>query len=493
MQAAVVVDRLERPPDAGGVLDLVEQLEHASGCTTVPDRRAAAGAARVRCGPMGFLLEIVRLGLRNLALHKLRSTLTSLGIILGVAAVIIVVAIGEGNKQSTLREIKALGATNIIIRSQKPPQSSNASASNSFVVQYGIERADLRRLQEFMGDARQLVPLKTVGSEIRRRTERTVSQVFGTVPALADVANLRIREGGRYLVPEDELTAAPVAIIGSEVADTFFRLEDPVGKDIRIDEQVFTVVGVLEPVGFAGGAGAALVGRDLNKDVHIPMATAIRQFGDVYVRRQSGSFNGEEVQVSEIYLQAETTEEVITLADRAIRLLEVGHPDLRDVQVIVPWELLENARRTMLVWNIMLVAIAAISLLVGGIGIMNIMLASVVERTREIGIRRALGATRRHIVAQFLVETGSISTFGGVLGILMGVGISLGLGEFVRWLLSLPALRGLVEGEFRLEPVITAWSIVASFVVAAGVGLVFGIYPAIVASRKDPIEALRHD
>jgi putative ABC transport system permease protein len=147
----------------------------------------------------------------------------------------------------------------------------------------------------------------------------------------------------------------------------------------------------------------------------------------------------------------------------------------------------------MLVWNIMLVSIAAISLLVGGIGIMNIMLASVVERTREIGIRRALGATRNHIVAQFLVETGSISTLGGVLGIGVGVGISLGLGSFVPWLLSLPAFRGLIEGEFKLEPIITMWSIVVSFVVAAGVGLVFGIYPAIVASRKDPIEALRHD
>ena len=455
---------------------------------SLPSPRSAYDVAA-----MGFLLEIVRLGLRNLALHKLRSTLTSLGIILGVAAVIIVVSIGEGNKQATLREIRALGATNIIVRSQKPPQSSNASAGNSFVVQYGLERLDVRRLEEFVPDAPLMVPLKAVGSEIRRQTERTVSQVFGTLPSLAQVANLRVRPGGRYLVTEDVAAAAPVAVIGAEIADTFFRLEDPVGKDLRVDSQVFTVIGVLEPVGLAGGAGAALVGRDLNKDVHIPITTAERQFGDIYVRRSSGSFNGEEVQISEIYLQAETTEGVIDLAARATRILEIGHPELRDVQVIVPYELLENARRTMLVWNIMLVSIAAISLLVGGIGIMNIMLASVVERTREIGIRRALGATRNHIVAQFLVETGSISTLGGVLGIGFGIGVSLGLGSFVPWLLSLPAFRGLIEGEFQLQPVITLWSIVISFIVAAGVGLIFGIYPAIVASRKDPIEALRHD
>ena len=442
---------------------------------------------------MAFLFEIIRLGLRNLALHKLRSTLTSLGIILGVAAVIVVVSIGEGNKQATLREIRALGATNIILRSQKPPQSSSASSSTSFVVRFGLERRDLRRLEASLTDASIMVPLKAAGSEIRRRNERTVSQVFGTTPDLSRVANLRIRPGGRYLVTEDVESARPVAVIGAEVADQFFRLEDPIGKDFRIDDQVFRVVGILEPVGFAGGAGAALVGRDLNKDVHIPITTAERQFGDIVVRRESGSFSGEETEIGEIYLQAATTEAVVDLAARASRVLEIGHGDMRDVQVIVPWELLENARKTMLVWNIMLVSIAAISLLVGGIGIMNIMLASVVERTREIGIRRALGATRNHIVAQFLVETGSISTLGGVLGIVFGVGISLGLGSFVPWVLSLPAFRDLIEGEFKLEPVITAWSIVVSFVVAAGVGLIFGIYPAIVASRKDPIEALRHD
>lgn len=442
---------------------------------------------------MAFLLEIIRLGLRNLALHKLRSTLTSLGIILGVAAVIIVVSIGEGNKLATLREIQALGATNIIIRSEKPPQTSSVSNRTSLVVKYGLERKDLRRLQSSLDDAAFIVPLKSVGGEIRRRTERTVSQVFGTIPELAEVANLRVRAGGRYLVPADIEAAAPVAVIGSQVADTFFRLEDPVGKDIRVDSQVFQVIGVLEQVGLAGGAGAALVGRDLNKDMHIPISTAKQQFGDTFVRRSSGSVSGEEVQVGEIYLQAATTDDVIELAARASRILEIAHDGMRDVQVIVPWELLENARRTMLVWNIMLISIAAISLLVGGIGIMNIMLASVVERTREIGIRRALGATRGHIIAQFLVETGSISTLGGILGIGVGVGVSLGLGPFVGWALSLPAFRGLVEETFQLTPAITSWSIVVSFAVAAGVGLIFGIYPAIVASRKDPIEALRHD
>jgi putative ABC transport system permease protein len=337
------------------------------------------------------------------------------------------------------------------------------------------------------------VPLKAVGSEIRRRNERTISQVFGTTPDLARTANLSVRAGGRYLVDADIEGSAPVAVIGSEIADTFFRLEDPVGKDLRVDSQVFKVVGVLEPIGLAGGAGVALVGRDLNKDVHIPISSAKQNFGDIVVRRTSGSFSGEDVKISEIYLQAENTDEVIDLARLATRILEIEHPTFRDVQVIVPWELLQNAKRTMLIWNIMLVSVAAISLLVGGIGIMNIMLASVVERTREIGIRRALGATRNHIIAQFLVETGSISSLGGILGIALGVGISFGLGSFVPWLLSLPAFRDLVEGEFKIEPVIAPWSIWSSLLVAVSVGLIFGIYPAIIASRKDPIDALRHD
>ena len=181
------------------------------------------------------------------------------------------------------------------------------------------------------------------------------------------------------------------------------------------------------------------------------------------------------------------------MAERVEQIVATGHPGMTDVQLIVPWELLENAKKALLVWNIMLISIAAISLLVGGIGIMNIMLASITERTREIGIRRALGATRHHIVSQFLVETGTLSTVGGLIGIGAGIAVALGLRTIVPWLMKLPIFQGVADGNFRLEPQITLWSIAVSFVVAAGVGLIFGIYPAVVASRKDPIEALRHD
>ena len=200
-----------------------------------------------------------------------------------------------------------------------------------------------------------------------------------------------------------------------------------------------------------------------------------------------------EVEISEIYITAPSTDEVISMAQHIRSIMKVGHPLLQDVEIIVPWELLENVRRTTATMNILLTAIAAISLLVGGIGIMNIMLATVVERTREIGIRRAVGASRKDIAMQFLVETGSLSAAGGFLGIALGIGISMGLESFLPWVLSLPGLQGIAEIGTEIETKITTWSIIVSFLVAASTGLLFGIYPAIIASRQDPIIALRHD
>jgi hypothetical protein len=201
-----------------------------------------------------------------------------------------------------------------------------------------------------------------------------------------------------------------VCVIGSEIAKEFFRLEDPIGNTIRIDDKVLTVVGILAPVGLSGGAGASLVGRDLNLDLHLPITTARSVFGDLVARRTSGSFSASEVQIAEVYLIAPNTDRVLIDGARVRRILEVRHPKLDDIGIIVPYELLEQKRRAALTYTLVLSAIAAISLLVGGIGIMNIMLATVTERTREIGIRRALGATRRHILWQF--PRGDLSPLG---------------------------------------------------------------------------------
>ncbi len=444
---------------------------------------------------MWFLLEIIRLGLSNLRLHKIRAFLTTLGIILGVAAVITMVSLGEGAKQDALSKIERLGAKNIILRSQKPADQQTQSSGQqrqSWISRFGVTRDDFDVVRSNFTDAEYIVPLKEVGSQILRDDKRKVSQAYGTTPELMKVANLRVARG-RYLSQADLDESATVCVVGAEVAKDFFPLEDPVGQTLRIDSKPFTVIGVLAPVGLSGGAGAALVGRDLNLDVHVPITAARSVFSDLVRRFSSGSFQASEVHISEVYLTVPSRERVMLDAERLRRIMTVRHPGMTDLGMIVPYELLENARRTALTFNLVSGAIAGVALLVGGIGIMNIMLATVTERTREIGIRRAVGATRGNILMQFLVETGVLSSLGGCIGVALGVGVSVFVGWVVPRLPALPLVGGLFPSDVSLPTAVTVWSIVLSFGVAVATGLVFGIYPARKAAAQDPIVALRHD
>ncbi|MCH7791723.1 MAG: ABC transporter permease [Planctomycetes bacterium] len=428
---------------------------------------------------MTFLFETIKLGVQNLRLHLLRSILTTSGIVFGIAAVIVMVSIGEGSTRQALLMIESLGATNIIVRSQKPPESGQQQGGqqSGFVQQFGITRADLAVIREhFREGVEAIVPVKAVGGQLLKDDRVQTSQAFGTTPQLRDVANLRVARG-RYLSQEDLDRRALVAVIGSEVARALFPFEDPLGDTIRIDEAALTIVGVLEPVGLSGGAGALLIGRDLNLDVHIPLTTAKAKFGDVVIRRQSGSTDAQEVQVSEVYVKVADREQVLIDAARLRRLMDVRHPGLTDIELIVPFELLQAAKNRARTGRVVSAAIAGVSLLVGGIGIMNIMLASVTERTREIGIRRALGATRKHIIWQFLIETSVLSSIGGVIGVGLGIGVSVAM----------------EKGIADLPTVITGWSIVVALVVATLTGLIAGMYPARKAAMQDPIVALRHD
>lgn len=443
---------------------------------------------------MSFVIEMIRLGLTSLRLHVLRSILTALGIIIGVAAVITMVSVGEGTKRQALAQLERLGAKNIIVRSQKPPetQQTQGGQRRSFMSRFGITRDDLAVIEGNLREAEFLVPLKEVGSQIHRDNRRKVSQTFGTTPELALVANLQTARG-RYLTNDDIEQRTMVCVLGSQVAKDLFPFDEPLGATLRVDDKVFRVVGVLAPIGLAGGAGAALVGRDLSLDVHIPITTATLVFGDQVFRRESGSFQASEVQISEIYLSAPSRDVVLDYAALVERLLEVRHPGMKDVAMHVPYQLLENAKKSALTAQAALVFVAVISLVVGGIGIMNIMLASVTERTREIGIRRALGATRRHVVFQFLVETIVLGCIGGFLGVALGVGVSF----FIEWaaprIHMLPFFGKVFSKDITLPTFVTLWSVVVSFGVATLTGLIFGLYPAMRAAEQDPIVALRHD
>jgi putative ABC transport system permease protein len=442
---------------------------------------------------MTFFLETFRLGLTNLRLHLLRSVLTALGIILGVASVIVMSSLGEGAKRAAMDQIEQLGARNIIVRSVKPPETQTAQQGqrSGWVSRFGLTRQDLENIQYNFPHVERIVPLKSVGSQVLRNERRMMSQAFGTTPEFIAAINLRV-ERGRYLSEGDMAGEELVCVIGQKVAENLFPLEDPLGQTLRIDARIFTVVGILRPVGLAAGSGAALVGRDLNMDVHIPMTTARAVFGDATFRGTGGNRQNEEVQVSEVILTSLSRDTVLTDADRLKRLLEVRRTGMTDVSAYVPYELLENARKQAVTYQMVFGSIAGIALLVGGIGIMNIMLASVTERTKEIGIRRALGATKRNILMQFLVETGVLSTLGGVAGVGLGVGLSMLVGQLVK-LGNLSIMGGLARGASDLPPTqVTLWSILLSFTVAVLTGLVFGIYPARRAAAQDPIVALRH-
>jgi putative ABC transport system permease protein len=442
---------------------------------------------------LNFLRESFLLGLKNLRLHKLRSLLTALGIIFGVWAVIVMVAIGEGTKRSALEQIQQLGARNILVRSVPPPETTEASGSQQRTLVYGLTRADLERLETLPG-VETIVPLRDTQSNVSIGALRAPSvNSIGTTPDIFDVINLQVSEGRLFNQLEYERGAA-VCVIGYQAARQLFPFEFPIGKQVKVGQSgsgtaVLTVIGVLEPSGLrAGSEGADLMQRDLDMGLYFPLTLARDTFGDINIRRQAGSMERKEIQLSEVWLKAATVADVENLAKVAENVVTLGKPGRHgprpDVTVKAPIQILRAAERTQRTFNFIMVGIAAFALVVGGIGIMNIMLASVTERTREIGIRRALGAKRRHIVLQFLIETTVISLSGGLIGITVGAGFATALPFIVEFF---------SDGDQRYPTVIATWSVVGSFVVSGLIGIGFGLYPAVMAAHMNPIEALRHE
>ena len=424
-------------------------------------------------------------------LHKLRSGLAILGIFIGVTAVIWLVAMGEGVSYQAQQQIKELGANNIIIRSTKPP--SDVTRGGGFIIAYGLLRDDYDRIVANVPTLVQAVPMREIRKEARYLDKVTDVRLVGCTAKYLEMNNLRISRG-RFLSDKDLENADNVAVIAGTTAQELFPYEDPIGQSVQVEKDFYVIVGQTEPKNPSGGIGGSMAAQDFNLDIYIPLSTLRGRIGDQVVTSRAGSREGERVELSQITATVHDLSQVDETAEVIKKLLARSHPNV-DYTIVVPKELLQQAEVLQMMFNLLLVLIAGIALLVGGIGIMNIMLATVTERTREIGIRRALGAKQRDIVSQFLSETVVLSATGGLLGVFFGFlchPAIVGTRAVMRQLFP-EVISSLPPNIQQLEPRIAPWSIVAAFLISVGVGVLFGLYPAQRAARMDPIEALRHE
>lgn len=436
--------------------------------------RKAIGAGRMKL--------TIKLGLKSLWLHRLRSLLTVLGIVFGVCSVIAMLAIGEGASYEAQEQIRSLGSNNIIVRSVKPPEEKSSTSQRTWLLEYGIAYADLERIRATLPGVEILVPARIMRQDVWNGGRRIDCDLYGTVPWYPEVNNHRVARG-RFFTETEMNDGTYVAVLDAGVESALFPIDPAIGNTLRAGSHYYCVIGVMEPqsaritkdgastppANNANGASGA------PNRIYVPLNAARKQFGEILVNQQSGSFEATRVELHEATVKVARLEDVVDTAQVIADLLAANHRKT-DYEVVVPLELLRQAERTKRIFNIVLGAIAAISLLVGGIGIMNIMLASVTERTREIGIRRALGAKRRDIIIQFLVETVLLSGAGGVLGVILGIAIPM----VITWFAG-------------MKTIVTLWSPFIAFSISAMVGVVFGLYPALRAANMDPVEALRHE
>jgi putative ABC transport system permease protein len=422
------------------------------------------------------LKRTVRLGFKSLWLHRLRSLLTVLGIVFGVCSVIAMLAIGEGAKHEALEQIKNLGSQNIILYSVKPPEEQKVTGNQSYALEYGLTYPDIKRIRATIPGVTVVVHGRIIREYAWNISRRVDCEILGTVPWYPQMRNHPVARGRFFSEVEMEDNAS-VCVLGAEMVPRLFPFEEPIGATLRVGSQYYRIIGIMQPRSKAAKESespASATGGSIHR-LYIPLSTARTHFGETLMKRRAGSFEAEKVALHEVTVKVDNRDEVVNVSLVIKDLLERYHKKA-DYQMVVPLEMLKQAERTKRIFTIVLGSIAAISLLVGGIGIMNIMLASVTERTREIGIRRALGAKRRDIVVQFLVETVILSGAGGLIGVAL-------------WI----AIPCLVTVFAKMDTIVTLWSPLLAFSISALVGVVFGLYPAFRAANMDPVEALRHE
>jgi len=434
--------------------------------------------------PVATYREAITMAVQSLALHKTRSVLTMLGVIFGVGAVIAMLSIGEGARRESLEQIEVLGVRNIIIRSMDIEETSGdeEEQENRPV---GISTGDALSISEICSFAERTAV--TWESKLEARTYDGSMQVIltGTSPEYARIFNLKTGHGS-FIHDYHLKSTSNVCVIGSDVRQALFGFKDPVGELIKLQDQWFRVIGVVDQKKNVESLDLDI--PSTNAMVIIPLTTAMAKFprevqaGGRFFRRRFRFSNRSDAAfldrstIDQIAVQVREGTSIVTAANIIGEILKHRHHDKVDFTVTIPEQLIEQSQKTQGIFNIVMGAIAGISLLVGGIGIMNIMLASVLERTREIGIRRAIGATRLMIVIQFLSEAALLSLLGGIGGIVVG------------W-----SLTGLITAYAGGRTIVSFWSILLAFSVAAATGILFGYYPAHRAAEEDVIEALRHE
>ncbi|MCH2172883.1 ABC transporter permease [Myxococcota bacterium] len=410
-----------------------------------------------------FQIDSLKTGVRSILAHKLRSVLTTLGIIFGVGAVISMLSIADGARKTALEQIRLLGTNNIrinhldLIGEAKEESDSKGSL--------GLTYADSEMIRESIPSLAGVAVSRFVSEPVFRKNREATGRVVATTSDYSSVTDFHVTEG-RFISSLDVAEAKRIAVLGAESRTELFGYLNPIGRRIRIGETWFTVVGVMETKELREGRTSVIKLRNINKDIYVPITTASARFpnGD----RGKG--------VQELAIQVVNSQQVGIVAEIVDRLLKRSHHGVEDFEIVVPAELLAQAQSTQRVFNIVMGAIAFISLLVGGIGIMNIMLTTVTERTKEIGVRRAMGATEGAIMEQFLIETVLISMTGGLAGILLGSIMAKSINLFAGW-----------------ETVISVYSTCLAFGISGLVGIVFGLYPARRAAKMNPISALRFE
>jgi putative ABC transport system permease protein len=407
-----------------------------------------------------------QLGMENLLLHGLRSLLTMMGMIFGVAAVVAMLSIGAGARQKVMALIEQMGVRNLIVEAKETTDWQAHQKVRK--ISPGLTFEDYRVILDDVGDVvastprKRMTPTKTIP-----KAQQDIPAVYGVDPAYQQIAGLHLLNG-RFFSQDDEDIAASVCVLGIAARWSLFGESNPIDQYVKLNEQWFRVIGVVSPQLSAPAESAGAPSIDANNLIYVPLNAFMFRLEDSYSERRD--------EIDGIYLNFQQAANMTQAAQVVRAILDSSHHGASDFSVVVPAELLAEQQRTERLFNAVMVAIASISLVVGGIGIMNIMLASVSERTREIGLRRAVGARQSDIVRQFVVEATTISFAGGSIGVVFGFLLS----RLIAWLAG-------------WSTIVTASSIALAFLVSISVGLVFGIYPAMKAARLDPVEAIRHE